>query len=53
MKKKIDAVKLMREIRDKLSEEYRQSPRKEKQDLTAVRKKHHLRQQKASSKIGK
>jgi len=50
MKKKIDAVKLMRQIRDKLSQEYQQSPKKEKADLDAIQKKYHLRRQKAKSK---
>ncbi|MBI5190706.1 MAG: hypothetical protein HZA22_08530 [Nitrospirae bacterium] len=33
MKKKIDAVKLMREIRDKLSEEYSKDKEKELKEL--------------------
>jgi hypothetical protein len=37
--KKIDAVKMMRDIRDKLSERYKSSPAKEKEDLKAIHKK--------------
>lgn len=40
--KKIDAVKMMRDIRDKLSAQYKSSPEKQNEDLKAVRKKHRL-----------
>lgn len=40
--KKIDAVKIMRDIRDKLSAEYKASPEKENRDLKAIRKKYRL-----------
>ena len=40
--KKIDSVKLMRDIRDKLSAQYKASPEKEEQDLKTVRKKYRL-----------
>lgn len=36
--KKMDAVKMMREIRDNLSERYTASPAKEKEDLKAIHK---------------
>ena len=36
--KKLDAVKMMREIRDKLSKEYIKNPEKEKSDLEYIRK---------------
>lgn len=38
--KKFDAVKMMSEIRAKLSEEYLKNPEKERQDLEKIRKKH-------------
>ena len=38
--KKIDAVKMMREIRDKLSEKYSENPGLEKRDLEEIRKKY-------------
>ena len=40
-KEKIDAVKMMREIREKLSEEYQDFETKKK-DLEAIRKKYNL-----------
>jgi len=40
-KEKIDAVKMMREIREKLSEEY-QDFETEKKDLEKIRKKYNL-----------
>jgi hypothetical protein len=40
--KKIDAVKMMRDIRDKLSERYKAVPAKEKEDLKAIQKKYHM-----------
>ena len=42
MKKKIDAVKMMRQIRDELSEQYSKSPEKEVEDLKRIHKKYHL-----------
>jgi hypothetical protein len=41
-KEKIDAVKMMREIRETLSEEY-QDFETEKKDLEAIRKKYNLK----------
>ena len=38
--KKIDAVKMMRDIRDKLHEEYEKDPGKRKRDLKSVRRKY-------------
>jgi len=38
--KKFDAVKMMRDIRDKLHQEYVKNPDKRKQDLERVRKKY-------------
>jgi hypothetical protein len=42
MKKKIDAVKMMRQIRDELSQEYSKSPEKEVEDLKRIHEKYHL-----------
>ena len=39
-KEKIDAVKMMRDIRDSLSEEYNKYPEKEEKDLIEIRKKY-------------
>jgi len=38
--KKFDAVKMMRDIRDKLHQEYEKNPEKRKRDLERVRKKY-------------
>lgn len=38
-----DAVKMMREIRDKLSEEYNQHPEKEINDLIEIRQKYRIK----------
>jgi hypothetical protein len=38
--KKIDSVKMMRDIRDKLHQEYDKNPEKRKLDLERVRKKY-------------
>jgi hypothetical protein len=38
--KKIDVVRMMREIRDKLSEIYTKDPEAEKRDLEAIRVKY-------------
>lgn len=38
--KKFDAVKMMRDIRDKLHQEYEKNPEKRKKDLESVRKKY-------------
>ena len=43
MDKKFDAVKTMREIREKLSEKYWQHPDILKKDMKAIRKKYHLK----------
>ncbi len=40
--KKFDAVKMMREIRDKLSETYSQHPELEEKDLESIRKKYRI-----------
>lgn len=40
--KKFDAVKMMREIQDKLSEKYLADPTLEKEDLAAIRKKYNI-----------
>jgi len=42
--KNIDAVRLMREIRDKLTEKYLANPEQEMIDLERIRKKYHLRE---------
>lgn len=44
MKKKIDAVAFMRQIRDQLSDRYRKSPEAEENDLEKVRKKYPFKQ---------
>jgi len=44
MKKKIDAVKMMRQIRDELSLEYSKHPDKEVKDLKRIHEKYHLPQ---------
>ncbi len=41
--KKFDAVKMMREIRDKLSEIYTKDPEAEKRDLEAIRRKYRIK----------
>lgn len=41
--KKFDAVKMMREIRDKLSKRYSEDPEAEKRDLEGIRKKYGIR----------
>jgi hypothetical protein len=48
--KKFDAVKMMREIRDRLSEKYFRHPELEDQDLEAVRKKYSIRPQEKPGK---
>jgi hypothetical protein len=40
--KKFDAVKMMREIREKLSERYSKHPDILKQDMAVIRKKYNL-----------
>lgn len=50
MKKKIknfDAVKMMRDIRDTLSERYTMHPEQEEKDLEKIRQKYHLSKQKS------
>jgi hypothetical protein len=42
-KKEFDSVKLMRDIRDKLTKRYLENPELESKDLEKVRKKYHLR----------
>lgn len=41
--KKFDAVKMMREIRDRLSRKYAEDPETENRDLEAVRKKYGIK----------
>jgi|LGVF01.1.fsa_nt_gb hypothetical protein len=41
--KKFDAVKMMREIRDKLSDIYSKDPEAEKKDLEAIRRKYGIK----------
>ena len=38
--KKFDAVKMMRDIRDKLHQEYEKNPEKRQQDLEKIRNKY-------------
>ena len=42
--KKFDAVKMMRDIRNKLHDEYEKEPGKRKRDLESVRKKYMQRE---------
>ena len=42
-KKKFDAVAMMRQIRDKLSEKYLENPCAEDEDLTRIRKKYDIK----------
>ncbi len=41
--KKFDAVRMMREIRDKLSKRYSEDPEAEKRDLEGIRKKYGIK----------
>lgn len=41
--KKFDAVRMMREVRDKLSEIYTKDPEAEKRDLDAIRRKYKIK----------
>ena len=43
IKKDFDAVQMMREIRENLSKEYRNSPNKEKNDLDYIKEKYNLK----------
>lgn len=43
MKKKFDAVEMMRKIRDKLSKQYLDSPNIEEKDLAQIRKKYGIK----------
>ncbi|MCF7804561.1 MAG: hypothetical protein K9N46_10560 [Candidatus Marinimicrobia bacterium] len=42
--KEVSAVQLMREIRDKLSTDYRANPEQEDQELAAIRNKYRIRE---------
>ena len=46
--KKFDAVKMMREIRDRLSREYSKNPEIEKSDLKEIRRKYGIKSAKAT-----
>ncbi len=41
--KKFDAVRMMREIRDKLSKRYSEDPEAEKRDLETIRRKYEIK----------
>ncbi len=41
--KRFDAVRMMRDIRDKLSEMYTKDPEAEKRDLEAIRRKYEIK----------
>ncbi|MCL4378395.1 MAG: hypothetical protein M1409_08485 [Actinobacteria bacterium] len=43
--KKIDAVKMMRNIREELSKKYNKTPEEEQKDLVAIRKKYGLKKE--------
>ncbi|MCK4296905.1 MAG: hypothetical protein KAX28_09675 [Candidatus Marinimicrobia bacterium] len=43
--KKFDSVKMMRDIRAKLSASYMKSPEKEQKDLEIIRKKYGIKQE--------
>jgi hypothetical protein len=49
--KKFDAVKLMRDIRDKLVKRYLEDPELEKKDLEDIRKKYGLKPKKSKTKM--
>lgn len=42
---KIDAVKMMRDIRNLLSTKYNKNPEEEKRDLSAIRRKYGLKEE--------
>jgi len=50
-KKKFDSVKMMREIRDELSERYLKNPNLEKKDLEKIRKKYGIRVNKTKESL--
>jgi len=52
-KKKFDSVKLMRDIRDKLTERYLQKPELEKKDLEIIRKKYKIKKEDSNRNIRK
>jgi virulence-associated protein VapD len=52
-KKKFDSVKMMRDIRDKLTKRYLENPQLEISDLQKVRKKYKIKTQKGSVYIKK
>ena len=41
--KKFDAVKMMRDIRNKLHQEYEKNPKKRNEDLERIRKKYNIK----------
>lgn len=43
IEKKLDSVKMMREIREKLYKKYKQNPEKEIDDLIKIRKKYKIK----------
>ncbi|MBU2495713.1 MAG: hypothetical protein ABIK20_01200 [Candidatus Omnitrophota bacterium] len=47
---KIDAVKMMRDIRNLLSTKYNKNPEEEKKDLFVIRKKYGLKEEMAAHK---
>jgi hypothetical protein len=48
---KIEAVKMMREIREKMATEYNKNPEKENVDLRAIRRKYKFSGKKKNSKL--
>lgn len=49
--KKFDAVKMMREIRDRLSQVYTKDPDAEKRDLELIRRKYKIKDKKVKADI--
>ncbi len=49
--KKFDAVKMMREIRDRLSQEYTKDPETEKRDLEFIRRKYEIKDKKVKAHL--
>ncbi len=50
-KRKFDTVKMMREIRDKLSHKYLENPDLERKDLKKIRKKYGIKERKITQTL--
>ncbi len=49
--KKFDAVKMMREIREKLSQVYNKDPEAEERDLELIRKKYKIKDKQVRARL--